>query len=111
MNSYSHLISSHLFAAPWFLEQAAAYTLKSYALNLASMMVFAWPFVAYFSYETPYAPILAVVTVAVLLTPPAGWKRPHPYSDQPNNRTARGGPPTPPPPAGTATTTTTKKAE
>eukprot|EP00977_Amphora_coffeiformis_P029059 scaffold38441_cov214-Amphora_coffeaeformis.AAC.1 len=75
-------------------QQNAAYTLKSYALNLASYMLFAWPFVAYFSYETPYASILAVVAVIVLLIPPMGWKRPHPYSDQPGNRTAKGGPPT-----------------
>jgi hypothetical protein len=61
--------------------------MKSLALNLASILVFILPFVAYFYSEHLQTAILVVAGSMVLsfLVPPVGWRRPHPYSDDPNN--------------------------
>jgi hypothetical protein len=64
----------------------AAHNLKSIVLNIITIMVFVWPFIAYFKPEVTYAPVLGGAAVIALLVPPMGWKRPHPYSDMPSNR-------------------------
>ena len=61
---------------------------KSVALNIASILLFLLSFVAYFYYEYIRQAAIAVVVSFLIayVTPPMGWRRPHPYSDDPNNR-------------------------
>lgn len=67
-------------------EQLAAHNLKSILLNVLSCLVFAWPFVAYLAPNLKYWPWVAGGAFVALSMPPMGWKRPHPYSDMPDNR-------------------------
>lgn len=70
--------------------------LKSVLLNLSSIAFLCVPLVWYYftkmntSTDLPYAKegyaIASVLLYAVaFLAPPSGWKRPHPYSDDPRN--------------------------
>ena len=65
----------------------AGHDLKSLALNLASTLLILLPFAMYFYSEYNQASIGAVVgsLLLSLLVPPVGWRRPHPYSDDPSN--------------------------
>mmetsp|Transcript_22877 Transcript_22877/g.52970 ORF Transcript_22877/g.52970 Transcript_22877/m.52970 type:complete len:220 (-) Transcript_22877:1353-2012(-) len=63
---------------------------KSMAINLASLVFFLVPFVLYFS-ETDiqrqvYGGVVALCFLVAYILPPLGWRRPHPYSDDPSNR-------------------------
>mmetsp|Transcript_11035 Transcript_11035/g.13294 ORF Transcript_11035/g.13294 Transcript_11035/m.13294 type:complete len:82 (-) Transcript_11035:598-843(-) len=61
--------------------------LKSIAINIASILFIILPIVAYLYQENARqlcGGVLAAFAIAFLL-PPVGWKRPHPYSDMPNN--------------------------
>jgi hypothetical protein len=63
--------------------------IKSVLLNIASTLLFLLPFVAYFASEYVQEAMLAVGGSfgIAFLAPPWGWKRPHPYSDNPKNVT------------------------
>ena len=65
----------------------AGLDLKSLLLNLASTLLFVLPFALFFYFE--FAQEMVIVLAAVfglaLLAPPMGWRRPHPYSDDPTN--------------------------
>ena len=66
---------------------AAGLDIKSLALNLASILLFLLPFPAYFYPEyikEASAVVVGSLLVSVLM-PPIGWRRPHPYSDDPTN--------------------------
>lgn len=71
-----------------FLCIAAGTDPKSVAINLASFMLFLVPFVAYLYAEhfRNYALAVAACFACAYLLAPMGWKRPHPYSDMPENR-------------------------
>jgi hypothetical protein len=58
------------------------------AINVASTLLFVLPFVAYFSRENAvkFAAVVGASFLLAFVAPPVGWKRPHPYSDDPNNR-------------------------
>jgi len=61
--------------------------MKSLALNLASTLLFILPIVAYL-YTEHLVEAISVVGGSILLSllvPPIGWRRPHPYSDDPTN--------------------------
>jgi len=60
---------------------------KSILLNLSSLLVFLAPFVWYFFTEhmVPYAVGTFLCYAVAFLLPPTGWRRPHPYSDDPTN--------------------------
>lgn len=66
---------------------SAGHDMKSLALNFFSTVLFILPFVAYFYTERLQEAIIVVAAslVIALLVPPIGWRRPHPYSDDPNN--------------------------
>lgn len=66
---------------------AAGHDMKSLALNFASIVLFFLPFVVFFYSEHAQiaAAFVAGCMVIALLVPPIGWRRPHPYSDDPNN--------------------------
>ena len=69
------------------LSYSAGHDLKSLVLNLASTLLFLLPFVAYFYTEhlEMGAAVVGGSMVVSLLVPPIGWRRPHPYSDDPTN--------------------------
>lgn len=61
---------------------------KSILINLASAFLFVMPIIIYFNQDR-WQKIIGAVAGAFLLAfvaPPLGWKRPHPYSDNPANR-------------------------
>lgn len=65
----------------------AGHDLKSLALNLASLLLFVLPIAVFFKSEY-WQELCAVVAGSILLSllvPPVGWRRPHPYSDDPTN--------------------------
>jgi hypothetical protein len=67
--------------------EAAGLDIKSLVLNLASTLLFVLPFIVY-SYSEHTETAVAVVAGSMmvsLLVPPIGWRRPHPYSDDPKN--------------------------
>eukprot|EP00538_Stauroneis_constricta_P003830 CAMPEP_0119554018 /NCGR_PEP_ID=MMETSP1352-20130426/6615_1 /TAXON_ID=265584 /ORGANISM="Stauroneis constricta, Strain CCMP1120" /LENGTH=80 /DNA_ID=CAMNT_0007600531 /DNA_START=65 /DNA_END=307 /DNA_ORIENTATION=- len=67
--------------------ESTQYDMKSLLLNLASILLFVLPFSLYF-YPENNTIAFGVVAGAFLIgyvAPPLGWKRPHPYSDNPNN--------------------------
>ena len=66
---------------------ASGIDIKSVLLNIASALLFLLPFVVYFASEYAQEGVLAVVIsfAIAFLAPPWGWKRPHPYSDNPKN--------------------------
>jgi len=60
---------------------------KSLLINLFSTLLFLLPFACYLDQpNTKYycGGVVASVAIAYLV-PPMGWKRPHPYSDMPDN--------------------------
>jgi hypothetical protein len=61
--------------------------IKSLGINFASMMLFFLPMVIYVYRDLTKASIAATLAsfAVAYLIPPVGWKRPHPYSDNPNN--------------------------
>lgn len=64
--------------------------MKSLGLNIATTLLFLLPFAMYFDYGservTTYVVVVVAVFILVLLIPPMGWWRPHPYSDFSTNR-------------------------
>mmetsp|Transcript_27738 Transcript_27738/g.39002 ORF Transcript_27738/g.39002 Transcript_27738/m.39002 type:complete len:82 (+) Transcript_27738:173-418(+) len=61
--------------------------MKSIAINIFSILLFILPIVSYIYQENVRqfcAGVLGAFFIAFLL-PPVGWKRPHPYSDMPDN--------------------------
>jgi hypothetical protein len=79
---FAHGISHRL--SPSFV---GGHDMKSLALNLATTLLFFLPIVAYFYSEHAQTATLVVVgsLMLSLLVPPIGWRRPHPYSDDPTN--------------------------
>lgn len=65
----------------------AGHDMKSLVLNLFSTLLFLLPFLAYFHSEQLQTGVIVVAAslVLALLVPPIGWRRPHPYSDDPSN--------------------------
>ncbi len=65
----------------------AGHDVKSLVLNFASTMLFMLPIVAflYSEYWQTATLVVAVSMFLALLVPPVGWRRPHPYSDDPDN--------------------------
>ena len=67
----------------------SGHDVKSLLLNLWSITVFLMPFALFFLQDNDHRLIYTGVTVTSTLLalgyPPMGWKRPHPYSDQPEN--------------------------
>ena len=61
--------------------------IKSLAINLATTLLFLLPFALYYSPENKSKSGIAVVGSFLLayVLPPVGWRRPHPYSDDPRN--------------------------
>lgn len=62
--------------------------IKSLLLNLATLLLFILPVVAYLDQENAknYCLIVAGGLVISVLAPPFGFYRPHPYSDWPANK-------------------------
>ena len=63
--------------------------IKSVMINIASILLFFLAFAVIFYREQTmlWIGIVAGVYAIAFLLPPVGWKRPHPYSDYPENRT------------------------
>mmetsp|Transcript_35553 Transcript_35553/g.82570 ORF Transcript_35553/g.82570 Transcript_35553/m.82570 type:complete len:84 (-) Transcript_35553:642-893(-) len=61
---------------------------KSIAINIATMVLFILPFLLYFDPEwtTRYLYLTFGLFILAYIVPPMGWRRPHPYSDDPTNR-------------------------
>mmetsp|Transcript_436 Transcript_436/g.550 ORF Transcript_436/g.550 Transcript_436/m.550 type:complete len:82 (-) Transcript_436:80-325(-) len=61
--------------------------IKSLVINLATTLLFILPIVAYFYREESlnFAYAVAASLALAFITPPVGWKRPHPYTDKPGN--------------------------
>lgn len=57
--------------------------------NITCIFVFILPLVAYWANSyLSYVGIASIVSYGIAyILPPIGWKRPHPYSDMPENRT------------------------
>lgn len=70
------------------VNEPAGLDLKSLAINFASCILFVLPLAMYLYPEYMKEEIGAVAGAMFLslLVPPMGWKRPHPYSDMPDNR-------------------------
>ena len=70
------------------VNDSAGLDLKSLAINFASCVLFVLPLAMYLYPEYMKEDIGAVALSMCLslLVPPMGWKRPHPYSDMPDNR-------------------------
>jgi hypothetical protein len=62
--------------------------IKSVTLNMASTLLLVLPFACYAKREQCwlYIGVVAISFMIAFLLPPVGWKRPHPYSDMPENR-------------------------
>ena len=58
-------------------------------INIASILFFILPFgiIFYREHSLPLTGIVVFVYAIGYVLPPVGWKRPHPYSDIPANRT------------------------
>ena len=86
------LLKVHLTTHPQsfmalFILESTSLDIKSIALNIFSILLFLLPFAAYF-YEEYLREALMVVggsMVISVIAPPIGFRRPHPYSDDPNN--------------------------
>jgi hypothetical protein len=61
---------------------------KSVTINMASTLLLVLPFACYARREQCwlYIGVVAISFLIAFLLPPVGWKRPHPYSDMPENR-------------------------
>jgi len=71
-------------AAPT-MARPGQFSLKSWALNMATSLLFASPVILYFvGWEgAPKVGLANAVALTVMwFVPPRGWKRPHPFSDQ-----------------------------
>mmetsp|Transcript_14393 Transcript_14393/g.34837 ORF Transcript_14393/g.34837 Transcript_14393/m.34837 type:complete len:81 (+) Transcript_14393:110-352(+) len=68
-------------------EYHAGHDIKSLALNFFSTVLFLLPFVAFFYSEHAQIAVafVAGTFLIALVLPPFGWRRPHPYSDDPTN--------------------------
>jgi hypothetical protein len=74
---------------------AAGTDLKSVLLNLSSIGFILIPLVWYYFYrihvvmawpaKEAYSVAVVLLYVVAYLAPPTGWRRPHPYSDDPRN--------------------------
>jgi hypothetical protein len=75
-------------ALPCLLSSSAGHDVKSLAINLATTLLFFLPFAIWFYPEQNQLSVGVVVGsfMVCLLLPPIGWRRPHPLSDDPNNR-------------------------
>jgi len=62
--------------------------LKSVLLNLASALLILLPVACYLyaQHTKIFLALVGVIFVLAYVAQPVGWKRPHPYSDDPNNR-------------------------
>lgn len=62
--------------------------IKSVTINMASTLLLVLPFACYAKREQCrlYIGVVALSFLIAVLLPPVGWKRPHPYSDMPENR-------------------------
>ena len=62
--------------------------IKSLAINFASIMLLILPIVIYMDQTNAKKYVGAVIGFFILafIAPPLGWKRPHPYSDDPANK-------------------------
>mmetsp|Transcript_2516 Transcript_2516/g.7368 ORF Transcript_2516/g.7368 Transcript_2516/m.7368 type:complete len:83 (+) Transcript_2516:216-464(+) len=72
---------------------AGRYPAKGIALNVLLTIYFVTPFILTISGMHNWAWLWKVNAGATLVTiavPPWGWKKPHPYSDQPHMRQGRG---------------------
>jgi hypothetical protein len=67
--------------------ELAALDAKSIALNMASTLLFVLPIACYFfmDYTKHLCGTVVGAFAVALALPPYGWKRPHPYSDMPDN--------------------------
>lgn len=67
---------------------AAGHDIKSLGINVASLCLFFLPIACYLFRDLckEFCIVTGVSFVVAYLLPPVGWKRPHPYSDEPNNR-------------------------
>ena len=70
------------------VNDSAGLDLKSLAINFASCVLFVLPLAMYLypEYMKEEIGAVALSMCLSLLVPPMGWKRPHPYSDMPDNR-------------------------
>lgn len=61
--------------------------IKSLAINLASIILMFLPFAIYYDPDNTmnFCLSLGVSFLFAYVMPPVGWKRPHPYSDDPLN--------------------------
>jgi hypothetical protein len=61
--------------------------IKSLLINLASILLLILPVAAYLDRENAvkYAAVVGGSFLVAFVAPPLGWKRPHPYSDDPAN--------------------------
>jgi hypothetical protein len=82
-----------LYAAPFtppllLLPPDQGRDLKSLALNVSSSILIVLPILCYVDPDQmkKWCGIVAVSFVVTALIPPMGWKRPHPYSDDPKNK-------------------------
>lgn len=83
-----HLLHTILRSIPQTNPLTAGLDLKSLAINFASIVLFILPVAMYLYPEYMKEEIggVAAAMVLSLLVPPMGWKRPHPYSDMPDNK-------------------------
>jgi hypothetical protein len=97
-NRYFATISQYISFTS-VLTHAAGTDIKSVLLNVSSISFFILPVIIYYlskqqEADLPFSVTVGysgTVAVAILLyavayiTPPMGWRRPHPYSDDPTN--------------------------
>ena len=76
-----------LVVCSFLLFFVGGHDMKSLALNFATTLLFFLPIAAYMypEYAQPATLVVLVSLVLSLLVPPVGWRRPHPYSDDPSN--------------------------
>ena len=69
------------------MQCTAGRDVKSLALNFASFVLFFLPFAMYFypEHNTVSFGVVVGSMLISLIIPPVGWRRPHPYSDDPTN--------------------------
>lgn len=65
----------------------SGHDIKSLGINVASLFLFFLPIACYLFRSVCREMCLATLAsfVVAYLLPPVGWKRPHPYSDMPDN--------------------------
>jgi len=78
---------SYIIVTNAALHSTAGTDIKSIFINFSSFVLIVLPVACYVYQDYAkhlVAGVVASFAVAFLL-PPSGWKRPHPYSDNPNN--------------------------